>query len=182
MSSVSDCPPAGKDWHPGLSVVNRHVKDLQPRKGNPRTHSRRQIRQIADSIREFRFNNPILLDADDGIIAGHGRFEAAKLLGMTEVPTIRLADMTEAQIDRAPEDYYAPLADLRAGDTKIYLGVVHNVADRDDYRRKLALAGRYLKDFGVAAPCGLGREAMGHVPQLLADHATALALLKDSRG
>jgi len=85
-------------------------------------------------------------------------------------------------IDRAPGDYYAPLADLRADDTKIYLGVVHNVADRDDYRRKLTLAGRYLKDFGVAAPCGLGREAMGHVPPLLADHATALALLKDSRG
>jgi hypothetical protein len=84
-------------------------------------------------------------------------------------------------IDRAPEDYYAPLADLRAGDTKIYLGVVHNVADREDYRRKLALAGRYLSDFGVSAPCGLGREAMGQVPQLLGDHATALALLKDWR-
>lgn len=84
-------------------------------------------------------------------------------------------------IDRAPEDYYAPLADLRAGDTKIYLGVVHNVADRDDYRRKLVLAGRYLDDFGVAAPCGLGREAMGKVPQLLQDHATALAQLENWR-
>jgi len=84
-------------------------------------------------------------------------------------------------IDRAPEEYYAPLADLRAGDTRIYLGVVHNLADRDDYRRKLALAGRYLDDFGVAAPCGLGREARGQVPQLLQDHATALALLKEWR-
>jgi hypothetical protein len=84
-------------------------------------------------------------------------------------------------IDRAPEEYYAPLADLRAGDTKIYLGVVHNLADRDDYRRKLALAGHYLGDFGVAAPCGLGREATGQVPQLLEDHAIALRLLKEWR-
>jgi hypothetical protein len=85
-------------------------------------------------------------------------------------------------IDRAPEDYYAPLAGLRPGDTKVYLGVVHNVADREDYRRKLALAGRYLKDdFGVGAPCGLGREAMGQVPQLLKEHANALALLKEWR-
>lgn len=84
-------------------------------------------------------------------------------------------------IDHAPEEYYAPLAELRRGDTKVYLGVVHDIADREDYRRKLALAGRYLGDFGVAAPCGLGREAMGQVPQLLHDHATALALLKDWR-
>jgi hypothetical protein len=84
-------------------------------------------------------------------------------------------------IDHAPEEYYAPLSELRPGDTKVYLGIVHNIADREDYRRKLDLAGRYLGDFGVAAPCGLGREAMGQVPQLLQDHATALSLLKDWR-
>jgi hypothetical protein len=84
-------------------------------------------------------------------------------------------------VDRAPEEYYAPLADLRAGDSKIYLGVIHNVADHEDYRRKLELAGRYLTQFGVAAPCGLGREAVGQVPPLLQDHATALTLLKEWR-
>ena len=57
-----------------------------PNPRNARTHSRRQIRQIADSIRAFGFNNPVLVDEDGLIIAGHGRVEAAKLLGMTEVP------------------------------------------------------------------------------------------------
>jgi DNA modification methylase len=70
---------------------------LQPYPRNPRTHSKRQIRQIADSIKEFGFTNPVLIDRDGGIIAGHGRVEAAKLLGIDSVPTIRLEDMTEAQ-------------------------------------------------------------------------------------
>lgn len=84
-------------------------------------------------------------------------------------------------IDHGTEEYYAPLNGLKPSDTKIYLGVVHNVADREGYRRKLALAGRYLQDFGVGAPCGLGREATGQVPHLLGEHATALALLKEWR-
>jgi ParB-like chromosome segregation protein Spo0J len=65
---------------------------------NPRTHSKHQIRQIAESIRVFGFTNPVLIDGKNRIIAGHGRVEAAKLLGMTEVPTIRLEQLTEAQI------------------------------------------------------------------------------------
>jgi DNA modification methylase len=64
---------------------------------NPRTHSPRQIRQIADSIRQFGFTNPILVDAEGGVIAGHGRVKAAKLLGMESVPTIRLERMSEAE-------------------------------------------------------------------------------------
>ena len=84
-------------------------------------------------------------------------------------------------VDHAPGEYYAPLAELKPGGTKVYLGVIHNLPDRDDYRRKLSLLGRYISDFGVAAPCGLGREAMGQVPALLGDHAAALALLKDWR-
>jgi len=64
---------------------------------NPRTHSPRQIRQIADSIRQFGFTNPILVDAEGGVIAGHGRVKAAKLLGMESVPTIRLERMSETE-------------------------------------------------------------------------------------
>lgn len=64
---------------------------------NPRTHSKKQIRQIADSIREFGWTNPVLVDAAGRVIAGHGRLAAAQLLGMTDVPTLRLEHMSEAQ-------------------------------------------------------------------------------------
>jgi hypothetical protein len=81
-----------------LQVELCEISTLRPRRGNPRTHSKKQLRQIADSIRTFGFTNPVLLDDAGGVIAGHGRIEAAKLLDMAEVPTIRLKDMTEAEI------------------------------------------------------------------------------------
>ena len=70
---------------------------LTPWKRNARTHSKKQIRQIADSIRTFGFTNPVLIDRDLRILAGHGRAEAAKLLGWTDVPCLRLEHMTENQ-------------------------------------------------------------------------------------
>jgi DNA modification methylase len=73
------------------------VASLRPRPGNARTHSKRQVRQIADSIRQFGFNNPVLIGEDGDIIAGHGRVEAAKLLGLDCVPTMRLAHLNAAQ-------------------------------------------------------------------------------------
>jgi DNA modification methylase len=73
------------------------VSELKPYPRNARIRSPQQIRQIADSIRTFKFTNPILIDANGVVIAGHGRIEAAKLLGLESLPTIRLADMTEAQ-------------------------------------------------------------------------------------
>ena len=81
-----------------LKIVLQHPKALQPRPGNPRVHSRAQIRQIARSIEEFGFNSPVLIDADGLIVAGHGRVEAAKLLGLTKIPTIRLDHMSPAQL------------------------------------------------------------------------------------
>jgi hypothetical protein len=77
------------------------VASLRPYPGNARTHSKRQVRQIADSIRQFGFNNPVLIGEDGEIIAGHGRVEAAKLLGLDCVPTVRLAHLNAAQ-RRAP--------------------------------------------------------------------------------
>jgi ParB-like chromosome segregation protein Spo0J len=64
---------------------------------NARTHSRRQIRQIADSIRIFGFTNPILIDSENMILAGHGRVEAAAMLAMATVPCVRIETMTPEQ-------------------------------------------------------------------------------------
>lgn len=80
-----------------LRVDTVPVSTLKPYARNPRTHSTKQLRQIADSIRCFGWTNPILIDAEGGVIAGHGRLEAARLLGVDRVPTIRIEDMTEAQ-------------------------------------------------------------------------------------
>jgi DNA modification methylase len=73
------------------------VEKLIPYSRNPRTHSDAQIAQIAASIAEFGFNNPILVDTKAGIIAGHGRLLAARKLGLTDVPVIVLDHLTEAQ-------------------------------------------------------------------------------------
>ena len=81
-----------------LAIVYRCIADLKPHPGNARTHSKRQIRQIADSIRFFGFTNPVLVDCNGLIIAGHGRVQAAKLLGMDRVPTIALENLTPDQI------------------------------------------------------------------------------------
>jgi len=80
-----------------LRVTYLPPGDLKPYANNPRTHSKKQVRQIADSMKTFGFTNPILIDSGEGVIAGHGRLEAAKLLGVQRVPTIRLDEMTEAQ-------------------------------------------------------------------------------------
>lgn len=74
------------------------IAALKPRGTNPRTHSRKQLKQIADSIREFGFVNPILVDGEGRIIAGHGRWEAAKMAGLAEVPTLRIDHLSETQI------------------------------------------------------------------------------------
>ncbi len=81
-----------------LKITRQSPAALRSRATNSRIHSKKQIRQIADSIERFGFNNPILLDTAGGIIAGHGRVEAAKLLRLKTVPTIRLDDLTEADI------------------------------------------------------------------------------------
>ncbi|MBO6718882.1 MAG: ParB N-terminal domain-containing protein [Rhizobiaceae bacterium] len=70
---------------------------LVPYVRNARTHSKKQIRQIADSIQRFGFTNPVLVGDDNMMLAGHGRVEAAKLLGMEEVPCIRLSGMSAAE-------------------------------------------------------------------------------------
>jgi len=80
-----------------LSIDYLPTADLLPYAMNSRTHSDDQVAQIAASIKEFGFTNPILIDDAAGIIAGHGRLMAAKRLNLTEVPTITLEGLTEAQ-------------------------------------------------------------------------------------
>jgi DNA modification methylase len=83
---------------PGRLVVNHvPIEDLRSDPRNARTHSRQQIGQIAESVREFGFVNPILLDETDKIIAGHARREAAAQLGLETVPVIRLSHLDEHQ-------------------------------------------------------------------------------------
>ena len=81
-----------------LMVAYEEIQNLVPYARNARTHSKHQIRQIADSIHTFGFTNPVLVNRSRMIIAGHGRVEAAKLLGMGRVPTISLENLTEDQI------------------------------------------------------------------------------------
>lgn len=80
-----------------LSITYRPIAALKPARRNARTHSRKQIQQLAASIRQFGFVNPILIDETGCIVAGHGRAEAAKLLDLHQIPTIRLDHLSEAE-------------------------------------------------------------------------------------
>jgi hypothetical protein len=93
MSDFLNSKPASRD----LNVESRRIEALRPNPKNARTHSRSQIKAIAQSINQFGFINPILVDDDGMILAGHGRFEAAKLLGLAEVPCIRIGELNEAE-------------------------------------------------------------------------------------
>lgn len=79
-----------------LKVVYRPIGELKPSPRNARTHSDKQIHKLVASFQRFGFNNPILVDNDGEVIAGHGRLEAARRLGMSAAPTICLSHMTEA--------------------------------------------------------------------------------------
>ena len=80
-----------------LKIVYKKTEDLIPYARNSRTHDESQVAQIAASIKEFGWTNPILLDGENGIIAGHGRVMAAQKLGESKVPTIELSHMTDIQ-------------------------------------------------------------------------------------
>ena len=93
-----------------LTVVYRPTNSIKPEPRNARTHSKKQVAEIAASIRQFGFANPLLIDVDGVLIAGHGRLLAAKSIGLDSAPTITLPHLNEAQI-RA----------LRLADNKIAL-------------------------------------------------------------
>jgi ParB-like chromosome segregation protein Spo0J len=101
---VTEPPPTAATQAPGSCFLsNQHVvmvpvSELAPHPRNARTHSRKQVRQVAESIKRFGFNNPVLVDDHGQIIAGHCRVAAAKLVGLAEVPTLRLSHMSEAEV------------------------------------------------------------------------------------
>src|SRR5258705_210274 len=97
-----------------LAVVYKDLAELKPDPKNARRHSAKHIKQIAESIRRLGFNVPILIDRFGNVIAGHARLEAAKRLGMSEVPTICLDDLTDVQIR------VFKLADDRLNETNHY--------------------------------------------------------------
>ena len=80
-----------------MIIISIKTDELIPYARNSRTHDAKQVQQIASSIKEFGFNNPVLIDGDNGIIAGHGRVLAAQLLKMDTVPTIELKHLTKTQ-------------------------------------------------------------------------------------
>src|ERR1035437_906945 len=80
-----------------IEIEKWPITRLIPRVTNPRTHTPEQVAQIAESIREWGWTNPILVGADNDVLAGHARLLAARQLGMTEVPVIQLGHLSEAQ-------------------------------------------------------------------------------------
>jgi hypothetical protein len=83
---------------PKLSITYLAISSLKRNPNNSRTHSKRQIRQLAESIKEFSFTHPIIIDNNNMIVAGGGRVLAADVLGMDEVPTVRLEHLSPDQI------------------------------------------------------------------------------------
>lgn len=80
------------------NIVYKPIKDLKPYKKNAKKHPKEQVERIANSIKEFGFTQPVLIDKHNSVVAGHGRILGAKKAGITEVPTLCLDDLTEEQI------------------------------------------------------------------------------------
>src|SRR5258708_29771182 len=91
VNQVVTAPPSR------LAVIYCPLSDLVPDPRNARTHPKRQVEQIKASITAFGFTNPILADAEGNIIAGHGRLQAARAMGLAEGPVITLTGLSDAQ-------------------------------------------------------------------------------------
>lgn len=113
-----------------LKITYRKVEDLNPYAGNARTHTDKQIAQIATSIEQFGFTNPVLIDDADGIVAGHGRVAAARKLGLAEVPVIKLAHLSDAE-RRAYVIADNRLAELAGWDNEILAIELQSLSDMD---------------------------------------------------
>ncbi len=126
-----------------LNVVIKPTNELRENPANARTHSDAQVEQIAKSIQKFGFNNPILVDAEGMIIAGHGRVAAAKILGLKTLPTVQLDHLSEAQ-KRAYVIADNRLAELAGWDREI-LAIEFQFLVEEDIEFELT-------DIGFSAP------------------------------
>lgn len=113
-----------------MNIEHLPIDDLIPYARNSRIHSEQQIDQVAASIREFGFTNPVLIDAGGGIIAGHGRVMAARRIGVETVPCIRLGHLTEAQ-KRAYVIADNKLAENAGWDSEMLTAELEQLADTD---------------------------------------------------
>lgn len=80
------------------TIIYKQIRDLKPYKKNAKKHTKKQVEQIANSIKEFGFTQPVLIDSENNVVAGHGRILGAKKLGMKSVPTLCLDELTPEQI------------------------------------------------------------------------------------
>lgn len=80
------------------TIIYKQIRDLKPYKKNAKKHPKSQVEQIANSIKEFGFTQPVLIDSNNSVVAGHGRILGAKKAGLKEVPTICLDDLTPWQV------------------------------------------------------------------------------------
>ena len=106
------------------------IADLRPRETNPRSHPQKQIEKIAKSIQEFGFTAPVLIDDENGIVAGHARIEAAQTIGLDAVPAVRLSHLSEAQI-RAYVIADNKLAEIAEWDSDLLRIELSAIADLD---------------------------------------------------
>ena len=81
-----------------LNIVYKQIKELKPYKKNAKKHNKEQVEQIANSIKEFGFTQPVIIDKNNCVVAGHGRILGARKAGLKQVPTVCLEDLTEEQI------------------------------------------------------------------------------------
>ena len=81
-----------------MNIVYKNIKELKPYKKNAKKHNKEQVEQIANSIEEFGFTQPVIIDKNNCVVAGHGRILGAKKAGIKQVPTVMLEDLTEEQI------------------------------------------------------------------------------------
>lgn len=81
-----------------LNIIYKNIKELKPYKKNAKKHSKEQVEQIANSIKEFGFTQPVIIDKNNCVVAGHGRILGAKKAGLKQVPTVTLEELTEEQI------------------------------------------------------------------------------------
>lgn len=82
----------------GIKITYRNIRELKPYKKNAKKHPKEQVEQIANSIKEFGFTQPVIIDKHNSVVAGHGRILGAKKAGLKQVPTVCLEDLTEEQI------------------------------------------------------------------------------------
>jgi DNA modification methylase len=154
-----------------LSVEYKMLEELKPYSSNARTHKKHQIRQIAESVRAFGFTNPILIDSQNRIVAGHGRVEAAKLLSMTRVPTICLEDLAENQI-RAYVIADNRLAELAGWDKSILSIELQNLLNLDGDDFDVTVTGFEVAEIDqIVEEASSSTEMDDVVPEPILDHA-----------